>query len=200
MSEFSRFGYAGARMDRIAKRAGFSKGMIYYHFRSKEQLFSAALELAWKDGLTLEEAPDHPVDSIVFWNDFYIRNLEWSRLMVWEGLEWRKPVVLNEKARRGFWRAAVEKMEKAKGAGGWPEFLSVPHYLISLVAIEMAPVLLPHICRLISGQDPTDPKFRKEREEFLRSFAAFVADRKPPKGSGKEPVAAGAVLEGAGAT
>lgn len=42
--EFSQYGQAGARIDRIARRAGVNKAMIYYHFQSKEQLYQTILE------------------------------------------------------------------------------------------------------------------------------------------------------------
>jgi len=42
--EFSKFGLAGARIDRIAKLAGVNKAMIYYHFRSKEMLYQTIIE------------------------------------------------------------------------------------------------------------------------------------------------------------
>ena len=40
---FSRFGYQGTSVDRIAKAAGVTKGAIYYHFRDKEDLLTAAV-------------------------------------------------------------------------------------------------------------------------------------------------------------
>ena len=42
--EFSRYGLGGARVDRIAARAGANKRMLYYYFGDKEGLFLAALE------------------------------------------------------------------------------------------------------------------------------------------------------------
>ncbi len=44
LQEFSAAGYAGARMDDIALRAGLSKGGLYAHFASKEEVFEALLE------------------------------------------------------------------------------------------------------------------------------------------------------------
>jgi TetR/AcrR family transcriptional regulator len=41
--EFAESGFAGARVDSIAERAGVNKQALYYHFGSKEQLFQAAL-------------------------------------------------------------------------------------------------------------------------------------------------------------
>lgn len=43
LQEFSAAGYAGARMDDIAARAGLSKGGLYAHFASKEEVFEALL-------------------------------------------------------------------------------------------------------------------------------------------------------------
>ena len=39
LEEFSQFGLAGARVDRIARKAGINKAMIYYHFNSKDNLY-----------------------------------------------------------------------------------------------------------------------------------------------------------------
>lgn len=41
--EFSDRGYAGARVDHIARRARVNKAMLYYHFRSKQALYRALL-------------------------------------------------------------------------------------------------------------------------------------------------------------
>jgi TetR/AcrR family transcriptional regulator len=39
LTEFSKFGFAGARVDRIAESAGVNKAMIYYYFHSKAKLY-----------------------------------------------------------------------------------------------------------------------------------------------------------------
>ena len=44
LEEFSRYGLGGARVDRIAARAGANKRMLYYYFGNKEALFLAVLE------------------------------------------------------------------------------------------------------------------------------------------------------------
>ena len=43
-AEFAAYGLGGARMDRIAERAGVNKRLIYYYFENKESLFLAVLE------------------------------------------------------------------------------------------------------------------------------------------------------------
>ena len=41
--EFAARGFAGARVDRIARRAHVNKAMLYYHFRSKQHLYRTLL-------------------------------------------------------------------------------------------------------------------------------------------------------------
>ena len=41
---FSRHGYQGTSIDRIARAAGVTKGALYYHFKDKEDLLFGALE------------------------------------------------------------------------------------------------------------------------------------------------------------
>lgn len=42
--EFAEFGYAGARAQRIAQRAGVNKQLLFYYFGSKAGLYRAVLE------------------------------------------------------------------------------------------------------------------------------------------------------------
>lgn len=48
---FMETGFAGARVDQIARRAGVNKAMIYYHFRSKRGLYQAVLLRLFRDVL-----------------------------------------------------------------------------------------------------------------------------------------------------
>jgi len=41
--EFAARGFAGARVDRIARRARVNKAMLYYHFKSKDRLYRELL-------------------------------------------------------------------------------------------------------------------------------------------------------------
>lgn len=46
---FVRKGYAGARMQEIADEAGINKGLLHYYFKSKDNLFSAIFEQAFRE-------------------------------------------------------------------------------------------------------------------------------------------------------
>jgi len=47
--EFAKHGFAGARIDQIALSAGTNKRLIYYYYKSKDDLFLATLENAYAD-------------------------------------------------------------------------------------------------------------------------------------------------------
>ena len=44
LREFSKHGYVNASTNRMVQEAGISKGMLFYYFKNKEELFRYALE------------------------------------------------------------------------------------------------------------------------------------------------------------
>ncbi len=87
-AEFSAYGIAGARVDRIAAAAGANKSLIYSYFGSKEELFEAVATELLTD--TVDEAPITPEDLpgyAVALFDQYVRRPEVLRLSMWYRLE-----------------------------------------------------------------------------------------------------------------
>lgn len=86
--EFARYGIAGARIERIAKRAKTSKERVYAHFRSKEALyrFVAGQELvAMTEAIVLDPADLPDYAGRLF--DHAMTHPERHRLMLWGQLE-----------------------------------------------------------------------------------------------------------------
>lgn len=86
--EFAQFGLAGARVDRIADRAGVNKRSIYVHFGPKEELFD--LVVARTLSAMSEDVPFTPDDlpgyaGALF--DYLMATPEILRLITWAGLE-----------------------------------------------------------------------------------------------------------------
>jgi TetR/AcrR family transcriptional regulator len=48
VQQFSESGLAGARTEQIAETAGVNKALLYYYFKSKEDLYAAALEAVFE--------------------------------------------------------------------------------------------------------------------------------------------------------
>ena len=69
LAEFSRHGFAAARIEDIATAVGLSKGGIYQHFASKERIFEALLmtiltPLQMPEGVWLPDK-DMPLDAVI---------------------------------------------------------------------------------------------------------------------------------------
>jgi AcrR family transcriptional regulator len=92
--EFARYGLAGARVDRIAARAGANKRMLYYYYGNKEELFLKVLEAAYAQIRTAEKAlhladvePEEAIRRLVeFTWRYYLENPEFMNLLNSENL------------------------------------------------------------------------------------------------------------------
>jgi AcrR family transcriptional regulator len=88
LAEFSAYGIAGARVDRIARAARCNKNLIYVYFEDKEALFATVLR---KHLMRIhEEQPFTPHDlpgyaAKVF--DWAMANPDLMRLLAWSALE-----------------------------------------------------------------------------------------------------------------
>jgi len=94
MQEFADKGLAGARIDAIAAATRTSKRMIYYYFTSKEGLYVAVLEEAYRrmrqieSGLHLADlAPEDALRALVaFTVDYQLAHPEFIRLVMTENI------------------------------------------------------------------------------------------------------------------
>ncbi|MHA6159422.1 TetR/AcrR family transcriptional regulator [Pseudomonas sichuanensis] len=63
--EFAQHGFAAARVDAIASRAGLPRANVFYYFRKKQQLYTAVLDLVMEPlllasrSLAPEDHPEH---------------------------------------------------------------------------------------------------------------------------------------------
>jgi AcrR family transcriptional regulator len=92
--EFASHGLAGARVDRIAAKAGANKRMLYYHVGKKDDLYLVVLEGAYEKirveerGLDLEHLdPPEAIKRLIdfTWN-YFLRNPEFLALLNTENL------------------------------------------------------------------------------------------------------------------
>ncbi|UUC94953.1 TetR family transcriptional regulator [Comamonas sp. C11] len=54
-TEFANYGYDGARLERIAAKAGCAKRMLYYYFGNKKDVYLAVIEQSYSDIRESEE-------------------------------------------------------------------------------------------------------------------------------------------------
>jgi AcrR family transcriptional regulator len=107
-AEFAQHGFGGARVDRIAERAGANKRMLYYYFGSKDELFLAVLEASYahirsaEHQLDLEHKdPREALKRLVefTWN-YYLEHPEFMALLATENLHKGSHVHQSRRARR----------------------------------------------------------------------------------------------------
>jgi TetR/AcrR family transcriptional regulator len=70
--EFAQYGLAGARVDRIAKKAKINKAMIYYYYKSKEKLYESIISEVYTiffnnliEGVPKNLKPDELIEFII---------------------------------------------------------------------------------------------------------------------------------------
>jgi TetR/AcrR family transcriptional regulator len=83
LREFSLYGFEGARVDRIALKAKVNKAMIYYHYKSKENLYESLLSEVYTTiipritgNIPKDKGPAEELESIVSSFIDYIRDLD----------------------------------------------------------------------------------------------------------------------------
>jgi len=93
LREFAQFGLEGARVDRIAQKAKINKAMIYYHFKSKEDLYESLLSEFYTqifprivEKLPQDVGPAEKLEALVTYFIDLISGLDqdFVRVMLWE--------------------------------------------------------------------------------------------------------------------
>jgi AcrR family transcriptional regulator len=95
LDEFSARGFAAARLDDVAQRAGVAKGTIYLHFKDKETLFQELVRTMLSplvSGLEQMRASDVPIRTVLeHFADLFVREIfgtrrrDVARLVITEG-------------------------------------------------------------------------------------------------------------------
>ena len=117
--EFSQKGLAGARIDEIAERTRTSKRMIYYYFQSKEGLYVAVLEEAYRRVREIEAnlhlddlAPEAALRRLVeFTFDHHAGNEDYIRLVMNENIN-RAQCLSQSKSIQGMNVPALKAIEQ----------------------------------------------------------------------------------------
>ncbi len=173
VKEFAARGFAGARVDAIARRAAINKRMLYHYFGNKERLFQQVLRLkmaerqAWAE--TLSGDPD---ESLAFWFDAACKDPDWVRLLEWEALQESDRKLIDEKTRRAWAERGLERIRQRQARGQISADLDPRHVMLTMRSLTMFPAAFPQLTRLIMGRPVSDSRFQRERAEFLKKIAA----------------------------
>lgn len=113
--EFSAFGLAGARIDRIAASAGVNKERIYQYFGKKSEFFGIVLERELAAVMDAVRLSGTGVEAIVDYAgqvfDYQVQHPQLARLTFWEGLECDRPTA--EEKRRAACQTKIAAVHAA---------------------------------------------------------------------------------------
>jgi len=180
IEEFVGFGLAGARVDRIAERAGVNKQLLYRYFGSKEALFDAAVRaMAGRFNDIRRALPDSLEGRLPYYFERATDDQRWIRLLEWEALQTGDGPAVNEDERHAHMQRAVDGVRADQAAGLLPADLDAGQLFLSFQALAAHPSAFPQMTRFITGMQPTDPAFRAQRAEFLRRLGRHLAAAGP---------------------
>ena len=180
VAEFTEHGLSGARVERIVRRAGVSKQLLYYYFGSKEGLFDATIAaMAERFRAINERLPERVAERPRFYAEAADADRGFVRLLQWEALERGTHAVVREDERRAYFAARVDELEQRQVAGEVPDDLDAAQLFLALQALASHPYAFPQMARHITGMDVGDPAFAAARGRFLDALAARLLGHRP---------------------
>ncbi|MGI5168673.1 TetR family transcriptional regulator [Spirillospora sp. CA-253888] len=171
--EFAEHGIAGARVDRIAQRAGVNKERIYGYFGNKEKLFDAVIGRALDEFAAVTAGPeDDPVEYVGQLFDYYREHPDLLRLLMWEAL-YERPRAAEEEpseAQRRRMDQCGGRLDALAERMGRESDPAVGRTLLTLKGLAMMPIAMPRIAALL-GVEMDDPKAVAAMREHIMAFA-----------------------------
>jgi AcrR family transcriptional regulator len=184
--EFAEKGLAGARIDEIAALTHTSKRMIYYYFTSKEGLYVAVLEEAYRrirsieTELNLEDlAPEAALRKLVgFTFDYQLANPDFIRLVMTENIQNGEFLAQSKTIQQlnvPVINAVKAVYDRGVKSGAFRRGLDAVELHMSISALCFFNVANRHTFALIFKRDMTDPKeMENRRKNIVEMVARFV--------------------------
>ena len=176
LEEFAAEGFAGARVDTIARLAGCNKQLIYHYFADKNGLFGAVLEqaLSHRPPVDLRGGLGSAVAAII---EHEHKRRSWRRLMLWEALSFEDRPVIAEEERRRRSDEVIREVEQAQKDGFLPQDCPARFLILALIGMLNFPFLMPQMARIFTGMSPSDPAFRKEYAKVVKGLVERLGGR-----------------------
>jgi TetR/AcrR family transcriptional regulator len=183
LKEFAAKGFAGARVDVIARRAAINKRMLYHYFGGKEDLFKAVLRRKISERQAWAEASSgDPTDTLPFWFETACKDPDWIRMLEWEALQNDGKKIIDEKERRAAVGNSLKRIRQRQARGQLSAQFDPRHVMLTMRSLTMFPVAFPQLTEMIMGRSVFDPQFQRERRDFLKQFAlAFRPQARPAR-------------------
>ena len=198
--EFAAHGLAGARVDRIAAKAGANKRMLYYHVGKKDELYLTVLEGAYEKirveerGLDLEHLdPPEAIERLIHftWN-YFLRNPEFLALLNTENLAKARHLKRSTKVKSmhsPFVEMIRTVVRRGVESGDFVVAVDPVQLYISIAALCFFYLSNSATLSVIFGRDLLNEEARDERLDHMvalvlaaltgKSLAAFAKEKTP---------------------
>jgi AcrR family transcriptional regulator len=184
--EFADKGLSGARIDEIAALTHTSKRMIYYYFTSKEGLYIAVLEEAYRRIRSIEATlklddlePEAALRKLVgFTFDYQLANPDFIRLVMTENIhngEFLAQSTSIQQLNVPVINAVKAVYDRGVKAGVFRRGLDAVELHMSISALCFFNVANRHTFALIFKRDMTDPEAMEgRRKNIVEMLARYV--------------------------
>jgi TetR/AcrR family transcriptional regulator len=170
LDEFAAKGYAGARVQDIADRAGLNKQLINYYFGGKEGLFHA-LRRQWLDHETTINDADIPLDELATrYLQHVLKDPRGVRMTAWRGLSQAPDPSAHDSQRED-----LSDLERRKDKGELGDELDPGAVMMLIMSAVSAPVVMPQLVHQIFGLEADSPEFEEHYAEQLRRIIRRLA-------------------------
>lgn len=172
-------GYAGARIQDIADRAGLNKQLISYYFGGKEGLYQEIQHISAERGKSAAES-NRRIDEIALeYLDAGLRDPRYFRLALWHGLtdstDFGNAEV--DELEKRMLDQDVANIERAQSRGEIAADLDPGFVRLVLMSVIMAPGILPRSAQYLLGHDPSSEDFRLKYAEQLQRLMQHLQGR-----------------------
>jgi hypothetical protein len=133
-----------------------------------------------------EASSGEPTETLPFWFEAACKDPDWIRLLEWEALQGAGEKLMDEKERRAAVARGLERIRQRQSRGLVSDEFDPRHVMLAMRSLTMFPSAFPQLTELIMGRPVSDPKFQRERAEFLGKFAIAF---KPAASRRKHPTA-----------
>ena len=176
--EFAAHGLAGARVDRIAVKAGANKRMLYYHVGNKDDLYLTVLEGAYEKiraeerGLDLEHLdPPEAIRTLIdfTWN-YFLRNPEFLAMLNNENLARARHLKRSTKVKSmhsPFVEMIRTVVRRGVESGDFPVAVDPVQLYISIAALSFFYLSNSATLGVIFGRDLLNTEAKDQRLEHM---------------------------------